>query len=132
MSPNKALNKPVIDGSGSWDGGVVGVGAPFDGGTFPATAITDGSLTDANNYWLGREGVPTEYVTIDLEDVVNIQEILLRNTHNGASNDRGTREFRILASQSVDASNALVVLSVTTPSKRTSFYLFRVKIFPLF
>ena len=108
VSPNKALNKPVINGSGSWDGGVVGVGAAFDGGSFPATAITDGSLIDSGNYWLGREGVPNEYAIIDLEEVVNIQEILLRNTHNAASNDRGTRAFRILASQSVDASSELV------------------------
>ena len=106
-SPNKALGKPVIDGSGSWDGGVVGEGAPFDGGSFPATNVTNGSTDDAG-YWLGREGTVGEHFTLDLSEVVNIQEILLRNTHNAASDDRGTREFRILASQTVDGSNQLI------------------------
>ncbi|MCA9265668.1 MAG: hypothetical protein KDA60_17525, partial [Planctomycetales bacterium] len=109
VPPNRALNKPVIDGSGSWDGGAVGVGAPFDGGTFPATSVTDGSLNDVTGgYWLGREGVENEHFTIDLQETTNIQEILLRNTHNSTSNDRGTSHFRILASDSVDASNQLI------------------------
>ena len=109
VSPNKAFGKPVIDGSGSWDGGVVGVGAPFDGGPFPATTVTDGSTTDAaGSYWLGREGVANETFTLDLEEVVNIEEILLRNTSNAASNDRGTMDFRIFAAESVDGGNALV------------------------
>ena len=107
-SPNKALGKPIISGSGSWDGGEIGVGAPFDGGTFPATAVTDGSRDDApGNYWLGREGVPDNFV-LDLEREIDIQQITLRNTHNNTSHDRGTQDFEIYASNEVDGDNQLV------------------------
>jgi hypothetical protein len=105
--PNKAFGKPVIDGSGSWDGGVAGVGAAFNAGSFPATNVTDGSVNDTG-FWLGREGTTSEYFTLDLEESIDIQEILLRNTHNSGSDDRGTREFRIWASNNVDASNQLI------------------------
>jgi hypothetical protein len=108
-SPNKALGKPVIDGSGSWDGATVGQGAAFDAGMFPATTVTDGSRNDADGrIWLGREGVVNEYFTLDLEENIDIQEILLRNTRNRGSADRGTRDFRILAAQSLDANLELV------------------------
>jgi hypothetical protein len=106
---NRAFGKPVIDGSGAWDGGTVGVGAPFDGGPFPATAVTDGSLTDSDTtIWLGREGVADEYFTLDLGESINIQEILLRNTTNREFADRGTMNFRIMAANSVDGANELV------------------------
>ena len=109
VSPNRALNKPVIDGSGAWDGNVVGEGAPFDGGQFPATTVTDGSIADGDaTIWLGREGVPNEYFTLDLEAPIDIQEILLRNTTNREFADRGTMSFRILASSEVNGANELV------------------------
>ena len=109
VSPNRALGKPVIDGSGAWDGDVVGVGADFDAGPFPATAVTDGSITDTDtSIWLGREGVSEEYFTVDLGGPVNIQEILLRNTTNREFADRGTMDFRISAADAVDGSNQLV------------------------
>jgi hypothetical protein len=112
---NIALGKPIIDGSGSWDGGVAGVGAPFDGGNFPADRVTDGSLADEHvdgpsrsSYWLGRELTEEEYFTLDLGDVYTIEEIDLRNTHNDQFNDRGTDEFVIFGSLEVDGNNALV------------------------
>ncbi len=109
VSNNRALNKPVIGGSGSWDGGTIGVGADFDAGQFPATAVTDGSIADADTtIWLGREGVDEEYFTLDLQEPVNIQEILLRNTTNRQYADRGTMNFRLFASDAVNASNELV------------------------
>jgi hypothetical protein len=87
----------------------VGVGAAFDGGQFPATAVTDGSLTDSDaTIWLGREGVADEYFTLDLGQSINIQEILLRNTTNREFADRGTMDFRIMAANSVDGANELV------------------------
>ena len=109
VSSNRALGKPVIDGSGAWDGGTVGVGADFDAGPFPATAVTDGSVADGDNtIWLGREGVSDEYFTLDLGESTNIQEILLRNTTNRQYADRGTMNFRILAADTVDGANQLV------------------------
>jgi hypothetical protein len=112
---NIALGKPIIDGSGSWDGGNVGVGAPFDGGSFPATRVTDGSLADEHvdggsrtSYWLGREQTPEEYFTLDLGNVYTIEEIDLRNTHNDQFNDRGTDEFAIVGALEVDGQNRLV------------------------
>ena len=60
------------------------------------------------NYWLGREGVPTESFTIDLMSDVPIVDLLLCNTHNDPHNDRGTRDFRVYASSAVDGSNELV------------------------
>lgn len=109
VEPNLALGKTIIDGSGSWDGGVPGVGAPFNGGSFPASATINGSLAESgSNYWLGREQVPQEYFTLDLHGVEHIEEIRLFNSHNDGSNDRGTKHFRILASDTVDGSNQLV------------------------
>jgi hypothetical protein len=67
---NVALNKPAINGSGSWNGGVVGVGAPFNGGQFPASRTTDGNTSEPDNgalsYWLGRQGTAPEFFTLDL------------------------------------------------------------------
>ncbi len=109
VTSNRAYGKPVIDGSGAWDGGTVGVGADFDAGQFPATAVTDGSIADGDNtIWLGREGVSDEYFTLDLGESVNVQEILLRNTTNRQYADRGTMDFRILAADAVDGANQLV------------------------
>jgi hypothetical protein len=112
---NIAFRKPVIDGSGSWDGGAAGEGAAFDGGGFPADRVTDGSLGDEHidggarsSYWLGRELTEEEYFTIDLGDVFTIEEIDLRNTHNKGYNDRGTDEFVIFGALDVDGNNQLV------------------------
>jgi hypothetical protein len=70
--------------------------------------VTDGSRVDgAGNYWLGRDGIPDNFV-LDLEREVDIQEVLLRNTHNGTFHDRGTQDFAIFASNSIDGDNNLV------------------------
>lgn len=109
LNPNIAAGKPIIAGSGSWAGGTPGVGETFNNGSFPAHNVVDEAIADAGgNIWLGREGVPTETFTMDLLNVRNIAEITLRNTHNGGSNDRGTKRFRVLASDAVDGSNELV------------------------
>jgi hypothetical protein len=110
--PNLAAGKSVIDGSGAFDGVVSGQGASFDGGSFPATRVTDGSVTDVNigrtSYWLGRERTRNEYFTVDLGQVFTLEEIGLRNTHNTQYNDRGTKDFILLGAQDLDASNQLV------------------------
>jgi hypothetical protein len=109
VNPNLAAGKTIIDGSGSWNGGVPGVGAAFNGGSYPATAVINGSIAESvGNYWLGREQTPQEFFTLDLHDVEHIEEIRLFNTHNDGSNDRATKEFRILASDTLDGANQLV------------------------
>jgi hypothetical protein len=112
---NIAYRKPVIDGSGSWDGGAAGEGAAFDGGLFPADRVTDGSLADEHadnnsrsSYWLGRELTEEEYFTLDLGEVYTIEEVHLRNTHNDQYSDRGTDEFVIYGALEVDGNNQLV------------------------
>jgi len=101
---NYAGGKPAISGSGAYNG------VPFDQGSFPASRVTDGKFGDnsADSFWLGSDGQPNQYITIDLEAQVPIELIGLRNTHNAQYNDRGTKSFRIWASNQVDAGNQLV------------------------
>jgi hypothetical protein len=103
---NLAYGRPVIDGSSAYNG------APFNSGDYPASRVTDGiasdTITNGSSYWLGTDGDPTEYVTVDLGSSQSIGSITLRNTHNQVANDRGTRTFEIWASNSVDGGNHLV------------------------
>jgi len=102
---NLALGRPVIAGSAAYPN------LPFNGGTppndFSALNVTDGSAGDlfGYNYWLGRDGVSSEHFVLDLGQPVEISQVLLRNTHNTQFNDRGTANFRLLASSAVDGSN---------------------------
>jgi len=118
---NRALGKPVIDGSSSWNNSPFNV-PPNAVDNFIAQHVTDGSARDVYgvNYWLGSDGDATEYFTLDLGDAVAIDRIVLRNTHNTQHNDRGTAQFRILASNSVNVSNQLVspavILTGTLPN----------------
>ena len=109
---NLALGKTVIDGSGSWAGGTVGVGAAWNEGSFPAVHVIDGNTQEATNgtvsYWLSREQTPYEYFTLDLESNVAIERLHLFNTHNRQYNDRGTDEFFILAAADIDEQLQLV------------------------
>jgi hypothetical protein len=108
---NVSLNKPVINGSGSWNGDVVGVGAPFDGGTFPASLTVDGNTTEPDNgavsYWLGRQGTAPEFFTLDLGQAFHIDEVRLFNTHNRQFNDRRSDEFVLYAGNTKDAMNQI-------------------------
>ena len=106
---NLALGKTVIDGSSSYNN------LPFDvpygaGIDFTAGNVTDGSRSDVFgvNYWLGSDGDPTEYFTLDLGSSLSIEEIHLRNTHNSFHNDRGTGDFIIWASDEVDVNDQLI------------------------
>ncbi|NQT52552.1 PEP-CTERM sorting domain-containing protein [bacterium] len=101
---NLALGETVIDGSSAYNG------QPFNAGSYPARFIVDGRLDDTSTqtFWLGSDGDPTEYVTVDLGVATDIQSLVLRNTHNGSSNDRGTRDFRVWASNTVDGGNQLI------------------------
>ena len=108
---NVADGKPIINGSGSWQS------LAFDDDTdgFAAFHVTDGgaagtSVSDVfqGNYWLGRQLTANEFFTVDLEAPVDIGEFRLFNTHNELHNDRGTIDFRILASNSIDGSNQLI------------------------
>lgn len=108
VNPNLAFNKPVIESSGSY-GDLPG---------FAASHVTDGSISDSSqNYWLGREGVTNEHLTIDLGTPTHIAEIDLRNTHNSQSGDGGTRDFQILAGNAVDANNQIINPTVILQSK---------------
>ena len=100
---NVAVRKNVIDGSGAYSNNPYNV--PDAAGDFVAQNVTDGSLDDifGVNYWLGRQGRIGEYFTLDLGQNFQIEEIHLRNTHNTQHNDRGTAEFEIWASQSIDS-----------------------------
>lgn len=101
---NVALGKAVINGSSAYNG------LPFDQGAFPAQRVTDGSTTDvhSSNYWLGTNGDPTQFFILDLGTEYDITEIHLRNTHNDQWNDRGTLNFTVSASTSVNGSNLLL------------------------
>lgn len=121
---NIAARKPVVDGSGAWDGGVPCVGQPFNGGTFPAGRVTDESVADANtgrtSYWLGREYCDNEYFTVDLEGIYDLDEIVLRNTHNTQHNDSGTGEFVLYGATQLDGANQLVDPFVITAGDLTN------------
>ncbi len=105
---NLAYARPIIAGSSAYNG------APFNSGQYAAFHVVDGTNTDAvapnagSSYWLGSDGNPNEYFTLDLGASQLVQTISLRNTHNQAANDRGTRTFELWASNSVDGSNQLV------------------------
>ena len=81
---NLALGKTIIDGSGSWNDGTPGVGAPFNGGDYPASKVTDGLTTEAGTdgvtYWLGRQFTNNEYFTVDLGEAMDFDRIDLFNT----------------------------------------------------
>ncbi len=106
---NLALGRAVISGSGAWPD------LAFDGGSggvndFSAQNVTDGSASDVtgSNYWLGRQGITPEHFILDLGSETVLSRILLRNTHHGAANDRGTAGFRLSAANEVDGLQQLV------------------------
>ncbi len=113
VGPNLALGKPVVGGSGAWDGAAPG-GAPYDGGQFPAQFVTDNGLdTDGdptNNSpmgegdgvsWLGKEADVTEDFVLDFGLPTRFGSFTLVNTHNRQFNDRGTGDFQIFGSNTV-------------------------------
>jgi hypothetical protein len=106
--PNEALLKPIISGSGVYPAD------PFNTGQFRASNVTNGVYTEPNSgaptYWLGREGVVNENFVVDLLSPTVVEEIRLRNTHNGFCNcnDRSTANFQIFGSNTVDGLNQLV------------------------
>jgi len=97
---NLALHRPIIKSSGQYQ-----YAPGFDPGN-----VTDGSTTDEfqYDYWLGRDLTTGESFTLDLGNLYALSEIRLRNTHNDIHNDRGTEEFIIYASDSVDGNNDLI------------------------
>jgi hypothetical protein len=113
---NIADGKPIIGGSGDYANG------PYNSGSFPTYAVTDGFGADGlfsstgNNdtgpiwefngigYWLGRVDAPYQtsgYFVLDLGAAYKIGQIALFNTHNGQYHDRGTGDFTITASNSI-------------------------------
>ena len=104
----------VIGGSGSlndglpsptcclWDSTDIDLGEGFN-----ARRITDGSLTEnpTLDYWLISSQGGEEYVTIDLGEKYNIDQIDLYNTHNRQHNNFSTDSFRIDASNTVTLVN---------------------------
>ena len=106
---NLALHKQVINASGHFPN-LDFSQPPNAGNDFRAQNVTDGSFYDifSSSYWLGRDGVANQWFVLDLGQPVAMKQILLRNTHNTQNNDRGTLNFRMFASNSVDGSNQLV------------------------
>jgi len=78
--------------------------------SFVPRHITDGRPDDQYplSYWLAPNGLTNEHITLDLGQSRNVGTIALRNTHNGTSNDRGTRQFRIWGANQVDGGNQLI------------------------
>ena len=112
---NVANGKPVIGGSGSYNGN------PYNVGTFPAGNVTDGvgafdpfnntgpiNENNATGYWLGSDGVTPEYFVLDLGSAVDISQIDLFNTHNDGFNDRATGNFTIEGANAVTFVNPTV------------------------
>jgi len=95
---------------------VIGSTSPYDN-RFLAEYILDnqsGVITETNQsandadggYWLNpNNGIADAWVTIDLGKGYVIDFIELFNTHNAQYFDRGTGDFRILASNSVTQGN---------------------------
>ena len=116
-----ALNKPIVDGSAAW---TPGGGGPFNGGSFPASRVTDGAVRDVSGgaYWLtdNGQGAGTGYFVLDLEAPTQIPQINLRPTANSSANDRGTLDFQIRGSNNLAdvtgaTSTAPIILSGTLP-----------------
>lgn len=115
-------NSSLIGGSGSWHSELWDSTAIIGGG-LNAFHIVDNQtgtisesaapLTHAGNYWLGRQGTLNEHLVIDLGDSYYIDQIDLFNTHDTGWNDRGTKDFKIFASNSVTLVNANVDYNLT-------------------
>ena len=104
----------VIGGSGSLNDGGDRWDATDPGGQeagFNATRVVDGNLAEDSDlaFWLDDTdtgfGEPA-YFVLDLGDTYNIDQIDLYNTNNRGNNNYGTKDFRILASNSVSFVNA--------------------------
>ncbi|MGI8605461.1 MAG: PEP-CTERM sorting domain-containing protein [Verrucomicrobiales bacterium] len=117
--PNLALGKPVVGGSGSWQGAAPG-GNPYDIGQFSApnvttnTADSDGDPTNdspmfdpqdtggaVGAMWLGKEADLSEDFVIDFVTSIAFQSFSLVNTHNAQFDDRSTGVFEIYGSNAV-------------------------------
>jgi hypothetical protein len=87
------------DGGSQWDSTDVSQGEGFNGSN-----ITDGDKSEhgIDSMWLvNAADIDPAYLVIDLGDAYNIDQIDLYNTHNRGSNNFGTGDFRIDASNSV-------------------------------
>lgn len=105
-----SLSKPTT-GSGYWNGPA--------GEVFPFANINDGRYDDTGSagdwsFWLGRDRMPGEFVTIDLGEIFNLTSFVLQNTHNRSANDRGTRDF--ILETSLDGSVYTTAVSATLAS----------------
>lgn len=114
----------VIGGGPTYDNPV------FNQGTFPATFVVNeqngviGNDIFGGNYWLGPDGVTSDYFVIDLGAAFTLGQIELYNTHNNGAFDRSTVAFHIDGANSVsfvdanhgsDLSSATRILSGTLP-----------------
>jgi hypothetical protein len=100
---NLARGKSVIAASDSWPGG-----GAVDARFLP-DFVVDGRIDESqNSYWLGSEKTENQHVTIDLGQAFQLERIELVQTHNGISDDRGTKEFELWAGSEIDDRRALV------------------------
>ena len=104
----------VIGGSGQWPGS--NYDDPYAYNTLNVVNQQTGAISEPGpgGYWLGRENTLTntgflnEYFVLDLGAPYFIDQIDLFNTHNQTANDRATKNFTILGSNSVNLIDANV------------------------
>jgi hypothetical protein len=93
ISTNVAPSGAIVDTSANYN-------ASFD-----ATHVIDGKIdekqTSAVSYWIAPDGATNSSFILDLRRNYPIKSIVLYNTHNRQFNDRGTGQFQIYASDTV-------------------------------
>jgi hypothetical protein len=117
QGPNLALMKPLAGQSGEWNGTDQYNGSHVTDGLVCEVDQNEGGA-GVSSYWLGREGILTEYVIIDLGAPTMITEIHLRNTHNAQYNDRNTMDFVINGDNSLTSCTTInnqVIVNLANP-----------------
>ena len=89
---------------------------PSLGSEYGAEQVLDDTGTDGEgSIWLAPDGAPGWFV-LNLGVTASLKKIVIKNTHNGEDNNRGTKSFQIAVSS--DASLWSNVLHETLPDVR--------------
>ncbi len=108
----------VIGGNGSFFDTYNG---SVNGGAYNAFKVVSsqtGTISEPSNgsYWLGSNGAANQYFVLDLGGGISIDQIDLFNTHNTAANDRATKNFTILGSNSATFQNSTIGYALVSPT----------------
>jgi PEP-CTERM motif-containing protein len=108
---NIANGAPIVGGSGAYPAFQFNdpSAAPFEtwnvtDGQNASPDNDTGSITEPDqggSYWLGTFGAQSGYFVLDLGASYNISQVELFNTRNARFDDRGTGDFRIVASNAL-------------------------------